>query len=266
MRDRVALLTALGADNLGSRIADRSRGQVGGRGGERGSGGWSGGRGRGDGRGERRRGGGRGGGGARLLADRPYLALIAITGLMALTSDLFLVGVPVFVLERLHGPPWLPGTMLALLTAISATGGTLALRATRHRSRISVLRLSAACLAAWSVSGLAALALPPGWRPAELLATTLLAAVGGLLFVRANALAEAAAPRAARGRYLAGFQYAYTVAGVVAPALVALFSVATWLPWLLVGAADVLAAALLGPLGARLPVHATRAAFAPPVP
>ncbi len=193
---------------------------------------------------------------SRLLADRPYLALIGITGLIALTSDFFLIGLPVFVLDRLHGPPWLPGTMLALSTAISAAGGTVALRVTRHWSRIAAMRVGAACYAAWCAAGLAALALPPGWRPAELLAATLLAAVGGLLFLRANALAEAAAPPPVRGRYLAGFQYAYTVAGVVAPALVALFAVATWLPWLLVGASAFLAVALLRPLAARLPAHA----------
>jgi MFS family permease len=202
---------------------------------------------------------------SRLLADRPYLALIGITGLIALTSDFFLIGLPVFVLDRLHGPPWLPGTMLALSTAISAAGGTVALRVTRHWSRIAAMRVGAACYAAWCAAGLAALALPPGWRPTELLAATLLAAVGGLLFMRANALAEAAAPPPVRGRYLAGFQYAYTVAGVVAPALVALFSVATWLPWLLVGASAFLAVALLRPLAARLPAHAVRPAPARPL-
>ena len=52
---------------------------------------------------------------------------------------------------------------------------------------------------------------------------------------RVNALAEAAAPAAVRGRYLAAFQYSFTVPGVLAPAVVALFSVAVWLPWLVVG-------------------------------
>jgi hypothetical protein len=54
--------------------------------------------------------------------------------------------------------------------------------------------------------------------------------MAGLLFMRANALAEAIAPPAVRGRYLAAFQYAFTVPGVIAPAVVALFSVAVWLP------------------------------------
>jgi hypothetical protein len=92
-----------------------------------------------------------------------------------------------------------------------------------------------------------------------MLAATAVMAVGGLLFQsRVNALAEAAAPAAARGRYLAAFQYAFTVPGVLAPAVVALFPVAVWLPWLLVGAAAGLAVLGLRILGGHLPAAALR--------
>ena len=91
-------------------------------------------------------------------------------------------------------------------------------------------------------------------------------ATAGLLFSsRANALAEAAAPAALRGRYLAGFQYAFTVPGVIAPALVALYPVAVWLPWLLVAASAVLAGLALRVIAGHLPAAALRpAAAAPP--
>ena len=121
------------------------------------------------------------------------------------------------------------------------------------------MALGAALFAAWSAASLAALAVPSGWRPAEMLAATVVMAVGGLLFQsRVNALAEAAAPAAARGRYLAAFQYAFTVPGVLAPAVVALFPVAVWLPWLLVGAAAGLAVLGLRILGRHLPAAALR--------
>jgi hypothetical protein len=82
-------------------------------------------------------------------------------------------------------------------------------------------------------------------------------AVAGLLFQsRVNALAEAVAPAAARGRYLAAFQYAFTVPGVLAPAVVALLPVAVWLPWLLVGAAAGAAVLGLRVLGGQLPAGA----------
>jgi hypothetical protein len=128
-----------------------------------------------------------GSGAGRLWADRPFLAVIAATGLAALSVDFFLSGMSVYVLGDLHARPWLPGAALA-----------------------------------------------------------------GLLFQRASALAEAVAPAAVRGRYLAAFQYAFTVPGVIAPAMVALYSVAAWLPWLLVGASAGLAILLLHWLAGRL--------------
>jgi MFS family permease len=70
---------------------------------------------------------------------------------------------------------------------------------------------------------------------------------------RAVALASAVAPPSARGRYLAAFQYAFTAAGVVAPAIVALYSVAVWLPWALVAASTSLAIVGLRALARHLP-------------
>jgi MFS family permease len=79
----------------------------------------------------------------------------------------------------------------------------------------------------------------------------------GLIFnSRVNALAEAAAPSATRGRYLAAFQYAFALAGVAAPGVVALFSIAIWLPWMVVFVCTVLAAAGMAAIGPRLPRHA----------
>jgi hypothetical protein len=202
---------------------------------------------------------GTGAGPARLWSDRPFLALIVITGLVALPADFFLSGISVYLLEDLRAPPWLPGAALALVTGLYSAGGTTALRVTRRMRRTTVMALAAALYLAWSAASLAALAVPSGWRPAEMMAATAVMAVGGLLFQsRVNALAEAAAPAGARSRYLAAFQYAFTVPGVLAPAVVALLPVAVWLPWLLVGTAAGLAAAGLRVLGRHLPAAALR--------
>ena len=192
----------------------------------------------------------------RLLSDRPFLTLIAATGLISLVGDLFLSGMSVYALVRLHAPPWLPGASVALLTALISAGATTAVRVTRRMRRTSAMGLGAALCVVWCVASLAAILVPPRWRPPELLAATVVLAAASLLFQRANALAEAIAPCAARGRYLAAFQYAFTVPGVIAPAVVALFSVAVWLPWLLVGTGAVLAAATLRWLASRLPADA----------
>jgi MFS family permease len=197
----------------------------------------------------------------RLLTDRPFLALIAASGLVVLGADFFLSGTPVYVLEKLHSPPWLPGAILALLTAICGVGGTAALHLTRHLTRIAAMQLGAGLYVVWCAASLTAVILLPGWGPAELLAATVILAASGLVSEpRALALAEATAPPEARGRYMATFQYAFTVAGVIAPALVALYSVAVWLPWLLVGACAALAIPALSLVGPRLPPQAVRPA------
>jgi MFS family permease len=193
----------------------------------------------------------------RVLRDRPYLALILFSGLFGLSLDFFLIGTPVFVLDRLHGPAWLPGAILALLTVVTSVGGTLALRLTARLNRIAAMRVGSALFAGWCLVSLGVLLVPGDWRVAYLLASTLVFAAGDLVFgPRSGALAEAAAPPVARGRYLAAYQYAFTVAQVIAPVVVSLFSVADWLPWVLVGTCAALAVAGLGTLGTRLPASA----------
>ncbi|MEV4050951.1 MFS transporter [Amycolatopsis sp. NPDC049688] len=194
---------------------------------------------------------------ARVLRDRPYLALILFSGLFGLSLDFFLIGTPVFVLDRLHGPAWLPGAILALLTVVTSVGGTFALKLTAGLTRIAAMRAGSALFSVWCVVSLGVLLVPDGWQVPYLLGSTLVFAAGDLVFgPRSGALAEAAAPPVARGRYLAAYQYAFTVAQVLAPAVVSLFSVADWLPWVLVGACAGLAVAGLGMLGSRLPASA----------
>jgi Na+/melibiose symporter-like transporter len=201
----------------------------------------------------------------RLLSDRPFLTLIAAAGLISLPGDLFLCGMSVYALAWLHAPPWLPGAAVALLTALISVGATTAVRVTRRMRRTSAMGLAAALCVVWCAASLAAILIPPRWRPSELLAATVILAAASLLFQRANALAEAMAPGAARGRYLAAFQYAFTVPGVIAPAVVALFSVAVWLPWLLAGTGAALGAATMRWLARRLPAGALRpGSVAPP--
>jgi MFS family permease len=188
-----------------------------------------------------------------VLRDRPYLGLIVMTGLAVLAVDFFLVGVPVFVIDLLREPAWVPGTALVLVTVLTSTCGTLALRITRRLTRIDAMRLGAALYAAWCGLCLAAPILPAGLRLGYLLAITPVLAAGTLVFApRATALSEAAAPRAVRGRYLAAYQYAYTIAQVLAPLVVGLLAVTAWLPWVVVGSAALLAVAALPTIGVRL--------------
>jgi MFS family permease len=197
-----------------------------------------------------------GSGSAGLLSDWPFLAVIVATGLAALSVDFFLSGMSVYMLGELHTRPWLPGAALAISAALTSVGATAVLRVTRRMRRTTAMALGAAVYAVWCGACVAALVVPPRWRPAELLGATVVMAVAVLLFQRANALAEAVAPAALRGRYLAAFQYAFTVPGAIAPAVVALYSLAVWLPWLLVGASAGLAILVLRWLADHLPADA----------
>jgi MFS family permease len=200
----------------------------------------------------------------RLLADRPFLALIVVTGMITLAVDFFLVGMPVYILVQLRAQAWLPGAILALLTTLASVGGAAVLHATRRLSRIAAMQAAAALYVSWCAVSLAAVLMPRGWRAADLLAATALLALAGMMFSpRALALAEASAPPAARGRYLAAFQYAFTLAGVVAPATVALYSVAVWLPWLLVAVTASMAILGLRLLAGHLPASALRPIMPP---
>jgi MFS family permease len=199
-----------------------------------------------------------------ILADKPFMALIVITGLAGLAVDFYLTGTSVYILDQLHGQSWLPGTTLALSTALSSLAGTAALRATRRLTRMAALQLSAALYALWCGVSLVAILVPPGWRPAELVAATVVMAAATLVSgPRAVALASAVAPPSARGRYLAAFQYAFTGAGVLAPAIVALYSVAVWLPWTLVAASTSLAIVGLRALARHLPAAVLTPATTP---
>jgi Na+/melibiose symporter-like transporter len=192
-----------------------------------------------------------------VLRNRPFLALIVVTGMFALAMDFFLVAVPVYVIDVLRGPSWLPGAMLALLTAIGSLTGPTVVRLTRRVRRTTAMACGAGLYVLWALACLAAALVPAGARPAYLLGTTVVFAAAGVIGgARATALAEAAAPPAVRGRYLAAFQYAFTAAGVVAPAVVALFATGVWLPWLTVAAVAAAAGSALPYLARRLPSHA----------
>ena len=201
------------------------------------------------------------------LSDRPFLALIVLTGLVMLAVDFYLTGMPVYVIEELHAPDWLPGMLLAVSTTLSSMAGTFALRATTRLTRVAAIQAGAVLYVAWCAVSLAAILLPPAWRPADLMmAVVLLAAAGLVCGPRAGALAASVAPPQARGRYLAAFQYAFTGAGVLAPAVAALASVAVWLPWLLVATGAGMAIGGLQWLAGRLPADALKAADAGSVP
>jgi MFS family permease len=192
-----------------------------------------------------------------------FLRVVFLTGLVAVGFDFFLVGIPVYVLD-LGAPAWLPGVILAIHTAISSTCGTLAVRLTNGIARTTTIAIGAGVIVVWCALCLAAAGLPASWRVPWLLFAALVLAFAGVMFgARANALAVALAPDATRGRHLAAFQYAFTVPTVLAPAVVALFDVGIWAPWVVVALCAAGAVGGFQVLGGRLPAEAVSPASAP---
>ncbi|MCX4388395.1 MFS transporter [Micromonospora peucetia] len=201
------------------------------------------------------------GGYATLVRDRPFLALIGLNTVFALSSMMLGLALPTVMLTDLRGPAWLTSGILAgnafLVALLSAPVGT---RLPRHR-RTRTIALAAALWTAW---GIAMAALGPGRLgvvAALLVTATLLFTVAELVHAPASAaLAAAAAPVAARGRYLAAFQYSFVIASMVAPAFFGtLYEVDTAAPWLALALLNAVGVAGILRLERVLPPNALRA-------
>jgi len=195
-----------------------------------------------------------------LVRDRPYLGLIAVNTVYALSSLMFPLALPVVVLTGLHGPAWLStgalvGNTILVAVLAAAVVGRLS------RSRRTRVVMAAGLL--WAVGSVLLATLRPGaptWVVPLLIGATLLFTAGELLHAPVStALATAAAPVHARGRYLATFQYSFAFAGIIAPALFAyLFEVGLAWPWVALAVVNVGAVAATAWLERRLPAASLR--------
>ena len=188
-----------------------------------------------------------------VLRDQRYLALMVAVFLTDL-ADFALVGMPIFIIEFLDGPKWLPGALLATGTALLSLFGVRVVDAVRGRRRTRSMQGATMSYAAWALLMMAML-----WLPADLLVTYAFAilalrAVGSMTFFPiAGALSEALPPPERRAAAMATYQYAFTTAHVAAPAVVALFAVASWLPWAVAAAGALVATVVVEWLGRAIP-------------
>ncbi len=194
-----------------------------------------------------------------VLRDRPYVVLMLAVCLLGLTVDFALVGTPVFILDVVEGPAWLPGVLLAAGTALSSVFGVKVVDALRGHRRTRSLQAGALTYTAFSVALMAVLWIPAAWLvPYTCAAWLLFVAANKVFFPVAGALSEALPPRQDRAGYMATFQYAFTTAQVLAPAVVGLFAVAVWLPWAVIAAASLLGLIALHWLGRAIPTELNR--------
>ena len=198
---------------------------------------------------------------AWMLRDRPFLALVLVNTVLALSSFFLALALPTVVTRQLGAPPWITSVLLASNAVLVALLSAPLVRRASGSRRTRVLVLAGILWAA----GCLLLALLPVVGPAAVL----ILVVGTLCFTVAEsihapisqALAEAVSPAASRGRYLAVFQYSFALASIVGPGFFAvLFELAHPLPWVGLAVLDVLALAGVLLLERRLPVDALRSA------
>ena len=191
-----------------------------------------------------------------VLADRVNVALAGLNVLATLLMIAPVIVLPVFILDRLKLPTWLPGALGALLTATATVGLLFGARLVRGRRRLRNLEIAAAI---WAI-GCAAFLLAPlavALGYAALVAGVLLLGLGEAFYApTADALPAALAPLDLRGRYAALHQMAWGISEAIAPTLgaaaLSVGSSALWLTLVAIALATALAYRVIeGPVRGR---------------
>ena len=155
-----------------------------------------------------------------MLTDWPYLGLCAANLSVAIAELALSMVMPVWAVQNLGLPPWVPGAALTVNCVFVALGQGPVVSLLTGWPRVRALQLAAVL----HVGAAAVLLLAAG--PPELAAITLVLA--GVLVYTAAELVESpvtaavsveAAPDNLRGRYLAVHQTSWNLAAIVGPAL-----------------------------------------------
>ncbi|MEE1939580.1 MFS transporter [Streptomyces sp. TRM 70361] len=178
------------------------------------------------------------GGWRAVLRDRPYVAMTAAHTALTFAWLLPSVVLPVYFVETLDLPPWLPSVSFALNTAMIVLLQTAVTRSlgTLRRTR-AVLAGACAFLLAFAVFA-SADAVPRAVAVVLALAGIVLFSLGEMSAgPPAQSLSIEAAPVPLRGRYSSVFQTSWTVSNVGGPAVVgALLQWHSLGLWLVLGA------------------------------
>nr|WP_260173583.1 MFS transporter [Nocardioides albus] len=196
---------------------------------------------------------------ARVLSSRPFIGLMVVAFCSTLPIDFFLSGNAIYVTDYLGMDPWVIGFGVALLTVFSSVFGSVAVRLTDRYTRITTQMIAVVLFLVWALVSAAAVHLPSGVRTATVLVLAVLIAFANVVpMARLAAMVEATAPKSHKGRFLAVFQYPFSIAQVVGPGLTSLLAVASWVPWVIIAVLLVVALLVLGWLRSALPHHAVR--------
>ncbi|WP_255948718.1 MFS transporter [Streptomyces odontomachi] len=204
---------------------------------------------------------------ATTLRDRPFLGFVALNFGLALLSLAFGLAVPVFLVDTVHLPPWIPGTVLAVNAVLSAAGATpVGAAITGRRRHRSLLASQAVVGGAYVVVLCCAYVRSAAFSICLALASVVLMTVGELIqSLVVSPIVNDCATAASRGRYNSLSQMAFSIGDVVTPVLMTTLlahgPAATWLPMAALALVDMLGITLLAK---RLPAMRRRVNQADP--
>jgi len=190
------------------------------------------------------------------FGDRSYRVLVAVILCYALVGTTLSIAMPVYFVDGLGLPGWVPGTVYVINTVMIGVGQGLVVRQMTGVVRRRVLQAALACAALSFLLLWAADLVPVEAAVAVVLVGAVVYTLGELTAGPVlAALSAEAAPPALRGRYMAATQLAWSVASAIGPLFWSfLLARGSWAAW---GASLALCAvwsALVQVLGARMPL------------
>jgi MFS family permease len=190
------------------------------------------------------------------FGDRSYRVLVAVILCYALTGTVLSIAMPVYFVDGLALPGWVPGTVYVINTVMIGVGQGLVVRRMTGVVRRRVLQAAVAFTAVSFVLLWAGDLVSVGAGVVVVLVAAVVYTLGELTAGPVvAALSAEAAPSAVRGRYMAATQLAWSVAGAIGPLLWSLLLArGAWAAW---GASLVLClvwSGLVQVLGARMPL------------
>ncbi len=154
------------------------------------------------------------------FGDRAYRVLIAVVFCYALAETTLNVAMPVYFVDTLSLPGWVPGAVFVINTAMIGLGQGLVVRRMTGVVRRRVLHTAIAFTTASFVMLYAADALSVTTGVVVVLAAAVVYTIGELTAGPVvAALSAESAPAARRGRYMAATQLAWSLSGAVGPLL-----------------------------------------------
>jgi MFS family permease len=154
------------------------------------------------------------------FGDRGYRTLIAVIFCYAMVTMTLNVSMPVYFVESLGLPGWVPGTVFVINTVMIGIGQGLVVRRMAGHARRRVLHAAIACSAVSFVMFVLADTLTVATAVVVVLAAAFVYTLGEMTAGPVvSALSAEMPPPDQRGRYMAASQLAWGVSGAVAPLL-----------------------------------------------